>query len=68
MSDKIYKKVRVVGCSGESFEKAVTLAIAKASETLHGISWFEVVEYRGSVKDGKPSEWQVTVVLGLKLD
>jgi len=28
MSDKIYKKVRVVGCSAESIEKAVTLAIA----------------------------------------
>jgi hypothetical protein len=68
MSDKVYKKVRVVGCSGEGFEKAVTIAIAKASETLHGISWFEVVEFRGAVKDGKPFEWQVTVDLGFKLD
>lgn len=68
MSDKVYKKIRVVGCSGESLEKAVTLAIAKASESLHGISWFEVVEFRGAVKDGKPVEWQATVDLGFKLD
>ena len=68
MSDKVYKKIRVVGCSAVSLEKAVELAIAKASETLHGISWFEVVEFRGAVKDGKPSEWQATVDLGLKLD
>jgi dodecin len=68
MSDKVYKKIRVIGCSTESFDKAVTLAITKASESLHGISWFEVVEFRGAVKDGKPLEWQVTVDLGFKLD
>jgi hypothetical protein len=68
MSDKVYKKIRVVGCSGEGLEKAVALAIAKASESLRGISWFEVVEIRGAVKDGKPSEWQATLELGFKLD
>jgi len=68
MGDNVYKKIRVIGCSAESFEKAVTLAVTKASETLHGISWFEVVEHRGAVKDGKVLEWQVTIDLGLKLD
>ncbi len=68
MADKVYKKVDVVGCSAESIEKAVTAAVAKASETLRGLSWFELKEIRGSVKDGKPTEWQVTVQLGFKLD
>lgn len=68
MSDKVYKKIQVVGCSAESIEKAVEIAVAKAAESLHGISWFEIVETRGAVRDGKPSEWQVTLAVGFKLD
>ena len=68
MSEKVYKKIDVVGCSPVSIEKAVEAAVAKASESLHGLSWFELKEVRGAVKDGKPSEWQVTLQLGFKLD
>ena len=68
MGDKVYKKIDVVGCSAESIEKAVANAVAKASESLHGLSWFELKEVRGAIKDGLPSEWQVTLQLGFKLD
>jgi dodecin len=68
MSDKVYKKIELVGCSAESIEKAVATALAKASESLHGLSWFELKEVRGSIRDGQPSEWQVTVLAGFKLD
>jgi flavin-binding protein dodecin len=68
MSEKVYKKIELVGCSAESIEKAVGMALAKAAETVRGLSWFELKEVRGSVRDGKPSEWQVTVLAGFKLD
>jgi dodecin len=68
MSDKVYRKLEVVGCSGESIEKAIEVAIGTASKKIKGISWFEVVEARGAVRDGKPCEWQVTVNVGGKLD
>lgn len=68
MGDKVFKKVRLVGCSDASFEKALDAAVAKASETLHGTSWFEVVELRGAVRDGKVVEYQVTADLGFKVD
>ncbi len=68
MSDKIYKKVELVGCSAENIEGAVGLALTKASETLRGLSWFEVKEIRGVIRDAKPCEWQVTVVAGLKVE
>jgi flavin-binding protein dodecin len=68
MSEKVYKKIELVGCSIESIEKAVATALAKASESLRGLSWFELKEVRGSIRDGKPSEWQVTVLAGFKLD
>jgi flavin-binding protein dodecin len=32
------------------------------------LNWFEVVEQRGAIKDGKVSEFQVTVRIGFKLD
>jgi flavin-binding protein dodecin len=68
MSDKVYKKIEVVGCSTKGMENAVELAVAKASESLRGLSWFEVKEIRGAVQNGKPSEWQVTVLAGFKLE
>ncbi|HVN76407.1 MAG TPA: dodecin [Thermoanaerobaculaceae bacterium] len=68
MSEKVYKKVEIVGCSPESVEKAVEAAVAKAAQSLHGLSWFEVKEVRGAIRDGKPCEWQVTLVAGFKLD
>ncbi len=68
MSDKIYKTVRVVGCSSEGFEKAIESAVETAAKSLRGLSWFEVVEYRGAVKDGKVADWQVTVDVSFKLE
>lgn len=67
MTDRVYKKVRVVGCSGESYEKAIEAAVSKAGDTLEGLAWFEVVEFRGAVDKGKPVEWQATVDLAFKL-
>ncbi len=68
MSERVYKKVRVVGCSRESYEKAVRSALEKAAGSLHGIAWFEVVEHRGAVVDGTAVEWQATVDVAFKLD
>jgi len=68
MSEKVYKKVELVGCSEVSVEKAVEAAVAKAAKSLHGLSWFEIKEVRGAIRDGKPSEWQVTLDAGFKLD
>ena len=68
MSDKAYKKIEVVGCSADSIERAIGLAVAKATQSVRGLSWFEVKEIRGAIADGKPSEWQVTVALGFKLE
>ena len=68
MSEKVYKKIRLVGCSAKSFEDAASAAVGKAAETLHGLSWFEVVEMRGAVKDGKIEEYQATLDISFKLE
>ncbi len=64
----VFKKVEVVGTSSTSFADAVKSAVAEASKTIRHISWFEVIEQRGSVKDGNVYEFQVTINVGFKLE
>jgi dodecin len=68
MVDPTFKKLEIVGTSTESFAKASANAVAKAGETLKGMSWFEVVEMRGAITDGKISQYQVTVRIGARTD
>jgi flavin-binding protein dodecin len=68
MSDHIYKKIELVGSSPESIEDAVNNALAKASKSLRNLRWFEIVETRGHVEDGKIGHWQVTIKVGFTLD
>ncbi len=68
MPDKVYKKITVVGCAGESIEKAVDTALAKTGENLHGLAWFEVKEIRGAIANNRTTEWQVTVDVNFKVD
>ena len=68
MSTKVYKKITVTGCSEESYEQAIEVAVEKAGESVHGMAWFEVTEMRGAIKGGKPSEWQATVEVAFEVD
>ena len=60
MAEKVFQKVRMVGCSSECVEKAIEAAVKQAGENGPA-SWFEVVELRGAVAKGKVSEWQAVV-------
>jgi flavin-binding protein dodecin len=62
-----YKLIEVVGISEKSYEDAIANAISSASKTLEGLAWFEVVEQRGSISDGKPVEFQVKVKIAFKI-
>ena len=64
----VYKKVEVVGTSNVSFAEAVKSGIEEASRSVHHMNWFEVVEMRGAVKDGKVAEFQVTMKIGFKVE
>lgn len=68
MANSVYNKLTLVGTSERSFSDAAAIAVAKAAETVENISWFEVVEQRGSVVDGKIREFQVTVSVGARVD
>jgi len=68
MSDHVYKKIEIVGSSTDGLQQAIENAIDKASETLRYMRWFEVIETRGYIDDGKVAHWQVTVKIGFTLD
>ena len=68
MTQHVYKLLELTGSSPIGIEDAVGHAIAKASETVRNIHWFEVTETRGHVEDGKVAHWQVTVKLGFTLE
>ena len=68
MSDHVYKKIELTGTSSSSIEEAVENALAKAAETVRNMRWFEVVETRGSIADGKVDRWQITLKVGFTLE
>lgn len=68
MSDKVYKKIELVGSSARSIEDAVTNALARAEKTIRNMCWFEVTETRGHIENGKVDHWQVTLKVGFTLD
>ena len=68
MTEHVYKTIELTGTSQKSMEAAIENAVAKASQTLHNLRWFEVIETRGAVEKGKVSAWQVTVKISFTLD
>ena len=68
MSGKVFKKIEIVGTSDTSFSDATSRAVTKAAETLRNLDWFEVVEQRGAIQDGRVHEYQVTIRVGFRLE
>ena len=68
MADRVFKKISVTGCSTESYEKAIEAAVEKASESLRGLAWFEVKEFRGGLGSDGNIEWQATIEVAFKID
>jgi flavin-binding protein dodecin len=64
---KTYKIIEIVGTSTESHEDAIRGAVSEASKSLKGLSWFEVVQMRGGIKEGKVEEYQVILKVGFRL-
>jgi flavin-binding protein dodecin len=68
MSEHVYKSVELTGSSATGSDDAVRCAIERASKTIRDIRWFEVIEVRGHVEDGKVAHWQVTLKIGFTLE
>ena len=68
MSDAVYRKIEVVGSSETSIEDAIQGAVSRANKKLRNVEWFEVVETRGHVTDGKVGHYQVVLKIGFRME
>ena len=68
MNSHVYKKVDIVGTSTSGTDDAIRNAVATASKTLRHLDWYEVVESRGHVVDGKIAHYQVTLKVAFRLE
>ena len=68
MSDHIYRVIELVGSSDKSIEDAVGSAVARANATIRNLRWFEVVDTRGQIENGKVSHYQVHLRVGFTME
>jgi len=68
MSEHVYKTIEITGSSSQGVSQAIDRAIAKASESIRGLDWFQVTEIRGHLEDGAVAHYQVTLKVGFRLE
>ncbi|HEX7329049.1 MAG TPA: dodecin [Casimicrobiaceae bacterium] len=68
MTANTYKLVELVGTSPVGTDDAIRNAIAKASASIKHIDWYQVIESRGHVVDGRIAHYQVTLKAGFRIE
>ena len=68
MTNHVYKVIEIVGSSETSVEEAIKGAIAQANKTIRNMDWFEVIQTRGHIENGKIGHFQVTLKIGFTLE
>ncbi|HVL71370.1 MAG TPA: dodecin [Beijerinckiaceae bacterium] len=68
MDDHVYKVIELVGSSETSIEDAIQSAVRRASDTLRNLRWFEVVQTRGHIEDGRIRHYQVVLKVGFTME
>lgn len=68
MSNHTYRVTEIVGTSHDGIDAAIRNGVARASETLHNLDWFEITQVRGQIKDGQIEHYQVGLKVGFRLD
>ena len=68
MPEHVYKVVEIVGSSPKSIEDAISTAVEKAAKSLRELRWFEVVETRGHIENGKGGHYQAKLKIASTLE
>jgi flavin-binding protein dodecin len=68
MSNHTYRVTEIVGTSPEGVDPAIRNGIARASQTLRNLDWFEVIQVRGQIENGQIAHWQVGLKVGFRLE
>ena len=68
MEEKVYKVIELVGTSTESWEKAASAAIMRASQTLRDLRVAEVKRLDLVITDGKVEAYRVRMNVSFKYE
>ncbi|MET8285270.1 dodecin [Streptomyces sp. NPDC048448] len=68
MTDHTYRVTEIVGTSPEGIDQAVRNGIARASQTVRNLDWFEITQVRGQIVDGEVEHYQVGLKVGFRLE
>ncbi|MGA2861263.1 MAG: dodecin family protein [Steroidobacteraceae bacterium] len=68
MTESVYKIIELVGTSTESWEKAATAAVARASKTLRDLRVAEVLELDLQINDGKVEAFRTKLKVSFKYE
>ena len=68
MADRTYALTELVGTSKEGVDAAIRNAVARATQTIDHLDWFEVTQVRGYIRNGDVDHFQVTVKVGSRLE
>ena len=68
MAESVYKVVELVGTSTESWEKAASAAVERASETLRDLRVAEVVQLDMTIEEGRVATYRAKLNLSFKYE
>lgn len=68
MAESVYKVIELVGTSTESWEKAASAAVARASKSLRNLRVAEVDKLDLHIEDGKPVVYRAKIKVSFKFE
>ena len=68
MPESVYKVIELVGTSTDSWEKAASAAVNKASKTLRDLHIAEVAQLDLQIEDGKVRAYRAKVKVSFKYE
>ncbi len=68
MADSVYKVIELVGTSSESWEKAATAAVERASQSLRDLRIAEVSALDLQIEDGKIKAYRAKLKVSFKFE
>ncbi len=68
MPARTYKMIELVGSSQNGTDEAIRNAIYKAGTTVKHMDWFQVVDTRGHIEQGRIAYYQVTIKVGFRIE
>lgn len=68
MPESVYKVIELVGTSTDSWEKAATAAVERASKTLRDLRVAEVTEQDLVIEEGKVKAFRCKVKVSFKFE